>query len=354
MKIITKAEATQQSTHSVLLYGDPGVGKTSFACSTPNPLLLPFDQGGALRAVSNADMVQLASWQDAKDFVAQPVGTYVNYDTVVVDTVGKLLDSVAEYVIAQNPAVNQQRGSSALSMKGYGAMKSEFQQWFKQVQAHDLNLVLIAHAKESDELTRPDIVGGSQTIVLQEVDAVAMLTIVNGERTAMFNPSARYYGKDCAGLGNYQIAELPTISFDDAGTMWHVLSSIRAAIQRNIEAIKVSKKAYLEMIEAIRVNVATSETVVGALNWVLTILDESQERKLSATETAMQTKESSFQLAKKFEGATLDEEAANYCLQAILDQPLLATYKDLKAALNKAAEASGLKYNADKKEFENV
>lgn len=355
MQIISKAEATAQSTHSVLIYGDPGTGKTSFATSTPNPLLLPFDKAGALRAIGNPDLVQLTNWQDALEFASQPIGTFANYDTVVIDTVGKLLDEAEDYVKVANPAVNVQRGSNALSMKGYGALKSEFQTWFRKLLSHELNIVLIAHAKESsDDTVRPDIVGGSQAIVLQEVDAVAYVHISNdGHRVADFAPRATAVGKDCANLGTYAIADLPTGDFEALGTMQHVINAIRDAIANNIEATAAAKAVFLDVKKRITSAINDSDNLVGAYNAAVAARDEAQSRDASVSEQALLNKQVASQVTDSLNNQrlTTDLEGYNYLLESILQDELLQKDKPLKAALLAAAKNSGFEFNPTSKLF---
>ena len=56
MSLIKKPnELTVKSTLAALIYGQPGMGKTTLALSTPNPVLLYFD--GGVHLVNSAHLV---------------------------------------------------------------------------------------------------------------------------------------------------------------------------------------------------------------------------------------------------------------------------------------------------------
>ncbi len=76
-----------------LIYGEPGIGKTSVALSAPKPLLIDFDNG--LRRVAKqyqTDSVQIESYQNLLDILEKE--DISNYETIVIDTLGKMVDRI--------------------------------------------------------------------------------------------------------------------------------------------------------------------------------------------------------------------------------------------------------------------
>ena len=77
-----------------LIYGQAGTGKTTLALSAPKPLLFDFD--GGIHRVNSAhrvDAVQIKKYQDFIDVLAEDLSAY---NTLVIDTGGKMLDYMGE------------------------------------------------------------------------------------------------------------------------------------------------------------------------------------------------------------------------------------------------------------------
>ena len=69
----------------MLIYGEPGVGKSTFACKAPKPFFITTDGNYEWLEDFGAkieDHKQVFSWEEAKTAFAQ---SYDEYDTIVVD-----------------------------------------------------------------------------------------------------------------------------------------------------------------------------------------------------------------------------------------------------------------------------
>lgn len=207
-KIIHGSEPITVERLRVLIYGQPGTGKTSLAFSCSNPLLLDFDEG-AHRSAFRQDSVPIASWGEVGQITAEDLEPY---DTVIIDTVGRALDFLAAYIKANDPKMGNRAG--ALTLQGYGALKAGFASWLSTLASLGKDVVLIAHDKEDkrgdDMIVRPDIQGGSYNELFKLADAVGYLSIVNKRRVIDFNPTEAYVGKNPAGTAPMQIPDLST------------------------------------------------------------------------------------------------------------------------------------------------
>lgn len=119
LKIVKSSDPLKVERLNVVVYAQPGVGKTSIAFTTSNPLLLDFD-GGAYRAAHRKDSVQVSAWSDVTGITADDLAPY---STVIVDTAGRALDMLSADIIKRDP--KKGRGG-VLSLQGYGALKAEF------------------------------------------------------------------------------------------------------------------------------------------------------------------------------------------------------------------------------------
>ena len=207
MKIVTKDEPLQMTQVVVGIYGDPGIGKTSVAFSTANPLLLDFDRG-AHRSAFRGDTVQIESWDEVSGMSESDLK---GYDTIIVDTVGRQLDSITAYLAANDPKMVRRTGE--LTLQGYGALKGVFNSWLRRTMQIGKDMVLIAHAKEEkaagDETNqRPDIQGGSYAEILKATDMLGYMFRGRNGAVLDFSPTERHVGKNAPGFAPFEVPDL--------------------------------------------------------------------------------------------------------------------------------------------------
>ena len=74
----------------MMVYGQAGMGKTTFALSAPKPLLLDFDNGvkrvNTAHLDDNVGIVQVSSWQEILNLLNYNKKDLEEFDTIVVDT----------------------------------------------------------------------------------------------------------------------------------------------------------------------------------------------------------------------------------------------------------------------------
>lgn len=188
---------------TAVIYGEPGIGKTSLANTSKNPLMLDFDRG-VQRSIVRHNYVRVDSWDDIVELQKSPELTKISPDTIIIDTVGTMLDNyIAEYVKKVDPK-NARRGGE-LSLQGYGAMKSVFKQFKDWTKSMNCNLIFVAHATIEDEGDNkkyiPKLTGGSYDILRQETDLIGYMYSYQNKRVIDFSPKDQHIGKDCAGIG---------------------------------------------------------------------------------------------------------------------------------------------------------
>ena len=101
-------ELTVKNALSALIYGQPGMGKTTLALSSPQPLLLDFDGGvHRVNAAHRVDTVQISKWEEVDEVLTS--GEIAEYKTIVIDTAGKMLSFMDKYIMKNNPK-NEESG----------------------------------------------------------------------------------------------------------------------------------------------------------------------------------------------------------------------------------------------------
>jgi hypothetical protein len=233
LKIVKKGDPLVVDNLVVLMYGEPGVGKTSLGFSTNKPLVLDFDHG-AHRSAFRGDSVQVESWSEISGLTKAELK---GYDTVVVDTVGRQLDYITRGLAEHDQRLLNRNGG--LTMNGWGILKSTFTTWINRLQTFGLNVVLTAHVKEEksgdDVIKRPDITGGSYMEVMKCADLVGYLYRGPGGTLLDFNPSDRWIGKNAA-----EFAPLEIPSLHDAGDcLGQVLENAISIMNERNHASKV-------------------------------------------------------------------------------------------------------------------
>ena len=275
MSFIKQPSEIQEKKNLVMLvYGSPGDGKTTLAISAPNPVLLDMDGGvGRTLAAHRCPVVQGLDgkplpWaadpakrvgMEEEPSVLGALDEIRNtpFKTIVVDTVGKLLDAMSEAIIRTNPGMRQRDGS--LSLKGYGLRKRMFKDFVSQCLGMGKNVVFIAHAQESkvgDDIKVSPIIGGSsETDLMTEIDLAGYLTNIGGKRLL-------FWGNDGSGLAKQftakntcflpNVMEVPVVA-DAAGNVTAPNKFLCEIIERYNENQSEKEKLnarYAELIEA--------------------------------------------------------------------------------------------------------
>ena len=198
------------------IYGIPGGGKTTVALSMPKPLLLDTDRGlYRVQPQYRTDSVPVEKYQDILDVLNEDLS---GYKTIVVDTLGKLIDLIADKVCAENPKFVQPDGT--MSLRAWGLIKIEFKNLIKAIEKLHKNFILVAHEKEVMEgdsrIIRPDVSGSAAKDIIKELDFLGYMEVVGKKRSISFTPSSKFYAKNSLGLDSY--VEIPILASGDKNT----------------------------------------------------------------------------------------------------------------------------------------
>ena len=253
MTLIRKPyELDVQTKIKALIYGQAGMGKTTLALSAPSPLLLDFD-GGVHRVNYGHQVptVQITRWEDCEDVMKENLS---EYSTLVIDTGGKMLDFMAEYIIRKNPKLGKSNG--ALTLQGFGERKGMFRQFCKQAMLMDKHLVFVAHRdtqKNGEDIRYVPMFGGSSyDDLVTDLDLVGYLEAVGKKRTLTFDPSDRNDGKNTCNLPS--VMELPVVVDKDGNAA--VNNFLQTAVINpyiaNLEHRKVEAEKYARVVQEIR------------------------------------------------------------------------------------------------------
>lgn len=233
LKITKASEPINVERLNTVIYGPPGLGKSSLAFTAAAPLLLDFDNGSH-RAANRKDVVRIADWSDVAGITAEDLAPF---STVIVDTAGRALDALTADIIRINP--KHGRGG-ALTLQGYGELKSRFTSFLKLLNSFGKDVVLIAHMDEQrngdDIIERLDVQGGSKGEIYKAADAMGRLVIANNKRWLRFSPTDAAFGKN---PGQLEPLEVPDFTAPEFETF---LASIIQTIKDRLNELTESQR----------------------------------------------------------------------------------------------------------------
>ena len=217
MSKITKAnEIKIPETVVGLIYGQPGVGKSSLALSMPNPLLIDTDNGIArVQAEHRCDTVQVESYQDVIDVFQEDLS---EYDSIVIDTFGNLVKFMLAYFAEKDPKLLTKGGT--YNIKIWGLVKSEFSNLTFKLKTMKKNLLFVAHQNESKDgettYIRPKSQGSAIEDVIEMLDFMGYCEMLGKRRSISFSPCDRYYAKNSIKLDDY--IQIPILEHNTPNT----------------------------------------------------------------------------------------------------------------------------------------
>ena len=261
------SELNVKATLSVLIYGQPGIGKTTFGVSAPDAVL--FDYDGGVQRINGAHQVptlQPTSWEDTNIALQEIANEMPEVKTIVIDTVGKMLDYMTAHIIKNDPKMAMRDGS--LSLKGYGVRKTMFVNFIKQLALMGKNVVFIAHEREErrgeETFKRPEIGGSSANDLIKELDLVGYMYAIGKERCITFDPQEYYYAKNTCNLA--PVIKLPVVVDEQgAGKSNTAFASIVKSYQTAQEKRQETTAEY-EALLGVIFETVQSATDVDSLN----------------------------------------------------------------------------------------
>lgn len=235
LKITRAADPITVDRLNVVIYGPPGLGKTSLAFTADAPILFDFDNG-AYRASKRKDIVQVTSWADVANVTADDLAPF---GTVVLDTAGRCLDVLTADIIRTEPKGHK---NGALTLPGYGILKTRFIGFLKQMNSFGKDVVLIAHMDEQrsgdDIIERLDVQGGSKNEIYKAADAMGRVVMEGGQRWLKFSPADAAFGKNPGQLEPLQIPHVNSPDFD--GFLGRVISATKDKLNELSEAQRIA------------------------------------------------------------------------------------------------------------------
>lgn len=281
MSLIKRSnELKIQQNVKMMVYGQAGMGKTTFALSAPKPLLLDFDNG--VKRVNTAHLddsvgiVQVSSWHEIIDLLNYNRNDLQEFDTIVVDTIGKMIDYIITYRCGcRNPQIQD-----------WGTINNDFKWFTSSLSQFNKNIVFVAHRdtrKEGDSTVYiPALREKNYNSIVTELDLLGYLEMrsENGRqiRTITFSPTSRNDGKNTCQLPD--VMNIPVIvdqNGQSAAPNDFIQKKIISKYHQMIEQKEEKVKAYNAALEEIKAGVEHITDSQGANYFIAHIKDYANQ-----------------------------------------------------------------------------
>ena len=195
LKIVKANELQKNATINMLIYGSPGVGKTTFASTAPKPLIIDLENGTLAITDRDVDVAKVENLNDVREALRYALKN--GYETVVIDSLTRYSELLMEEILNRKKREKPQ-------IQDWGELVSSIKKLIWKLQSKNINTIFITlETEEKDEDTlvkRPNIPGQLKTAIPAIVDIVGyMIAKRDGERVIAVNPTEKWYAKDRSG-----------------------------------------------------------------------------------------------------------------------------------------------------------
>ena len=240
---------------SMILYGPPGIGKTTLALSSPDPILIDFDHGiSRVKAQHRKATMICKTYEEVLSDIERP--EIASFKTFVIDTGGSFVTYLQDWAMRTNPAQNRQK-NGALSLKGFGAVKQEFQRFTGYVRDVMMkNIIYVFHSdeqkdKDGNPIQRLLCEGAVRNIVWQPCDFGGYMQMIGTRRVISFTPETEFFAKGCYGIEGQR--DIPTLRQTDKNDfITRLFDEARANIEADNEAFAPVREQYNQTMQSVR------------------------------------------------------------------------------------------------------
>lgn len=324
----------------IAIYGIGGIGKTSLAFTANNPFLEDFD-GGLQRSVKRKKAARFDAWEDAVDFHRSGQLKQMGIKTLVIDTVGTMLDNYVAAAVIKSDSKNGKKDGS-LAIGGYGAMKNVFNQFVNQMKMEKIDIIFIAHDTDKEEggynKKTLKATGGSYDIIKSAADLIGYMTMENGKRILDFNTTDSYHCKNSAEFPKLFIPDYNATDYD--GFMANIIQKCKDKMNTLSEEMVESQKRvdefkqFIDEAESVEELIMLSDNIDEGLSksYVVQVQKVYDDKFVNLFYKSIDAVKKAMDLEKQIAFATTQDKKYS---------------NQMRASINKCLEANGWTYDKE-------
>jgi len=243
----------------MLIAGYPGIGKSTLGLSAPRALHIDIDHGiDRIEPIYRRPFIQPQTYDEVlNDLIPENL---TDFDSLVFDTGGKLIDLMKPWAIKQDPKNGKRDGS--LSLQGYGFVGREFTRLmdhcFYQLDKHVVVLFHAVEDKDGDATRlRLMVEGGTKNSVWLPMDLGGFMEMIGNDRTLGLSNCERYYAKGTRGING--VLKIPALAPGDPNVF---LTKLFEQYQKKNEA---DAEMFAEMQEAYEDAMRRGNEIIAAV-----------------------------------------------------------------------------------------
>lgn len=183
---------------SVLIYSEPGHGKTTWAATAPEPLIIDVDSGSLSVALNNVPILRdKYSYENFVELITALKQNPTMYKTIVIDTVSELQKRWTDKIVQASFARNSSRHQFIPTQQDYNETTIMIRRVVLDLLSIGRNVILVAHSVEKQDgadgptFIRPNMTPALAGALFGLVDIMCFMKYDNRkkERTYYFEPT---------------------------------------------------------------------------------------------------------------------------------------------------------------------
>lgn len=288
---------------SMIVYGSPGIGKTTLALSAPDPILIDFENGvDRVRADHRKLTIVCENYEEVLHDIESP--EVRDCQSVIIDTGGSFINYLKDWAMRVKGC--RAKDGSFNSLKGYGVVKNEFASFTSRLRdAMHKNVIYIFHADEkADKDGNPQqrllCEGATKNSVWNSCDFGGYMQMLGESRTIAFTPTQEYFAKGSHGIAG--IMPVPDKGINDTNDfLSNLFDKAKANIAHENDVFAPMQAQYEAVMKQVREIVGAIQTADDA-NRAAAALPDMQHALSSKREASMMLNEKAKSLGLKWDG----------------------------------------------------